>query len=281
MVILASSCLLHNLRSAPCHHHPELLAEYDVFTRSTTEALCNIHLDDNNWPQAILPDRNGGLGLRAAADLALPAFLFSRAASVSLVNDILRQPTNKQENDDEVRAWLDRNLVLPSITHKQRNWDDIQSSSAVATLVPVLNQHHLAYFKAASRPDSGVRLNCVPNNSFTALSSTTTLSVSASLSASDSRFVFLIDANVKRRWTHSVLTLCRAASAQDAFIVIPPKTTSFDVAFLQLGYRPCSNRLVLTAATENDQMEQQCTPTHVAALSSGTLRVSTRLHLRT
>ena len=157
--------LLLTLRSAPCHHHPELLAEYNVITRSTTEALCNIQFDDNSWSQAKLPVWCGGLGLRTAADLALPVFMFSRAVSISLVNDILRQPMNKQEDDDEVQAWLDQNLVLPSNAHKQRNWDDIQCSSAVATLVPILNQHRLACFKAASRPDSGVWLNCVPNNS--------------------------------------------------------------------------------------------------------------------
>ena len=156
--------LLFTLRSAPYHHHPELMAEYDVITLSTTEALCNIHFDDNSWSQAKLPVRYCGLGLCTAADLALPAFLSSRAASISLVNDILRQPTNKQEDDDEVRAWLDRNLVLPSSTHKKKNWDDIQCSSAVATFVPVLNQHRLACFMAASRPESGVWLNCVPNN---------------------------------------------------------------------------------------------------------------------
>ena len=150
-------------RSAPCHHHPELLAKYDVITRSTTEASCNIHLDDNSWSQAKLPVRYGGHGLRTAADLALPAFLSSCAASISLVNDIVRQPANKQE-DDEVRAWLDRNLVLASNTHKQRNWDDIQCSSAVATLVPVLSHHRLACFKAASRPESGVWLNFDPSN---------------------------------------------------------------------------------------------------------------------
>ena len=244
--------LLLTLRSAPCHHHPELHAEYDVMTRSTSEALCNIHLDGNSWSQAKLPIRYGGLGLRTAADLALPAFLSSCAVSISLANDILCQPTNKQEDDNEVRAWLDRNLVLPSNTHKQRNWDDIQSSSAVATLVPVLNQHPLACFKAASRPESGLAASQTTES---ALSSTTTLSVSASLFASDSLFVFLIDVNVERLWTHSVITLCRAASVQGAFIAIPPKTNSFDVAFLQLGYRPCSNRLILTAATESDLME--------------------------
>ena len=158
------SRLLFTLRSAPCHHHSELLSECDVITRSTTEALCNVHFDDNSWSQAKLPVRYGGLGLRTAADLALPAFLSSRAACISLVNDILRQPTNKEVDDDEVRAWLNQNLILPSNAHKQINWDDIQCSSAVATLVPVLNQHPLACFKAASRPESGVWLNSVPNN---------------------------------------------------------------------------------------------------------------------
>ena len=108
--------------------------------------------------------RYGGLGLLIDADLALPAFLPSRAASISLVNDILRQPTSKQKDDDEVRACLDQNLVLPTNTHKLRNWDDIQCSSAFATLVPVLSQNRLACFKAASRPESGVRLNYVPNS---------------------------------------------------------------------------------------------------------------------
>ena len=51
--------------------------------------------------------------------------------------------------------------VLPHCV--QVHWDDIQCSSAVATLVPVLNQHHLACFKAASCAESGVWLNCVPN----------------------------------------------------------------------------------------------------------------------
>ena len=119
----------------------------------------NFHSD-----QAKLLVRHGDLGLRTANDLALPAFLPSCTASNSLVNDILHQPTNTPEDNEEVRALLDRNLDLPSDSHKRRNWDDIQCSTAVATLVPLLNQHRLACFKAASRPESGAWLNCIPNN---------------------------------------------------------------------------------------------------------------------
>ena len=86
--------LLLTLRSAPCHHHPEILAECDKDTRWTTEALCNVHFDDNSWSQAKLPARHGSLGLRTATDLALPAFLSSRAVSNSLANDIIHQPTS-------------------------------------------------------------------------------------------------------------------------------------------------------------------------------------------
>ena len=155
--------LLFTLRMAPCHH-PELLTKYDEVTHSSTEAICNVHLDDNSWSQTKMPVGHGGLGLRTAIDLALPDFLSSRATCSSLANDILHQPTNVPEDNDEVRAWLDRNLDLPSNSHKQRNWDDIQCSSFIAALVPLFNQHRLACFKAASRPESDAWLNGTPNN---------------------------------------------------------------------------------------------------------------------
>ena len=69
------------LRTAPCHHHPVLLAEYDKVTRSTTEKLCNVYFDDGSCLQARPPVRHGGHGLRTETDLALPAFLASHSAS--------------------------------------------------------------------------------------------------------------------------------------------------------------------------------------------------------
>ena len=119
------------------------------------------YLNDNGWSQIKLPARHGELGFRTATDLALPALMSSRAASNSFVNDILHQTTNPLEDNEEVRAWLDRNLDLPSVCRKQENWDDIQCSSAIVTLVPLRNQHCLACFKADSRPESGAWMNCI------------------------------------------------------------------------------------------------------------------------
>ena len=101
------SRLVLSHRTAPCHHHPERLAEYHRLTRSTTEELCNVHFDDNSWSQAKPSAMLGGFGLRTSTDLALPDFLSSRAASNSLVNDILRQRPNTLEDNVEVRDWMD------------------------------------------------------------------------------------------------------------------------------------------------------------------------------
>ena len=145
-----------SLRSVPCHHHPELLTEYDDVTNSTTEVQRNANFDDNSWWQAKLPVRYGGLELCSAMYLALPTFLSSRATSISMVNDIPHQPSNTTEDDDEVLTWLDRNLVLSYGTHNQRNWDDIHCSPVVAVFGPVLNQHRLACYKTVWRPESDV-----------------------------------------------------------------------------------------------------------------------------
>ena len=72
--------------------------------------------------QAKLHVRHGGLRLRTATDLTLPVFLSSRAASSSLVNYIIHQPTNTPEDNKEVRAWLYRNIDLTnkqSLTNKE------------------------------------------------------------------------------------------------------------------------------------------------------------------
>ena len=182
--------------------------------RSTTEAQCYVHFDDNSWSQVKLPVRYGGFGLRTATDLALPAFLSSRAASsLFYINDILHQPTNSQDDKDKVRALLERYPNLPPDPHKQRNWNDIQRFSAVANMVPLLNQHRLASFKTASRPESGAYLNCIPNSRVGIFIDNDTLRIGVPL-ASHSQSVFLIDANARRMWTCSMRSLCHAATAQ-------------------------------------------------------------------
>jgi hypothetical protein len=82
--------LTYTLRSAPCYCS-SLLSEYDALIRSTLQSVLNISLSDESWEQATLPVANGGLGIRRATDVALPAFLSSVAGSQSLISRLLPQ----------------------------------------------------------------------------------------------------------------------------------------------------------------------------------------------
>ena len=122
---------LFTLRSMPCHHHPELLAEHDEVTRSKTEALCNIHFDDNSWSQAKLPVRYGGFGLRIAANLALPAFCpHAWRVEVWLTKSSVSQRTNKRTTMWLGLAWTDISSYLPTLMGKEivTTFSAIQSS---------------------------------------------------------------------------------------------------------------------------------------------------------
>ena len=49
----------------------------------------NVELSDDAWTQAMLPVADGGLGIRRATDIALPAYLSSVAGSHALISQQL------------------------------------------------------------------------------------------------------------------------------------------------------------------------------------------------
>ena len=75
--------LTYTLRSAPCYTS-QLLLEYDDVIRATLKDIMNVALSDDVWDQATLPVANGGLGVRRAFDIALPAFLSSVSGANTL-----------------------------------------------------------------------------------------------------------------------------------------------------------------------------------------------------
>ena len=143
---------------------------------------------------------------------------YMRRVSVWSTTSSASQRTNKRTTMRFEHGWTKISSYLPTLISNEIGtiFSALQSSppwfpystSIVWHVSRRLRVLSLAFGLAASQTTES------------ALSSTTTLSVSASLSASDSLSVFLIDANVERRWTHSVLTLCRAASAQGVFLAI-------------------------------------------------------------
>ena len=85
--------LMYLLRSSPTFQHPDLLADFYDCLKSCATDICNASFDDIGWIQATLHIRLGGIGLRRASDLALPAYLASISASQSLISEIT-QPEN-------------------------------------------------------------------------------------------------------------------------------------------------------------------------------------------
>jgi len=67
---------LYTLRPTCCVDHP-LLKDFDAKLREGLSSTCNVTLTDDQWLQASLPVRNGGLGLRWVSSLASSAFLAS------------------------------------------------------------------------------------------------------------------------------------------------------------------------------------------------------------
>ena len=66
----------------------EALDSFDQTQRDFFENTLNVRLTEEAWTQATLPVKKGGLGIRKAADLAIPACFSSLADSMTVGNQI-------------------------------------------------------------------------------------------------------------------------------------------------------------------------------------------------
>ena len=155
--------LMYLLRSSPTFQHPDLLADFDDCLKSCATDICNVSFDDIGWIQATLPIRLGGIGLRRASDLALPAYLASISASQSFISEITQPDNIPHALDSCFDVWSSTNPSLPENPNLQRQWDDIKSSSRSVALRPLLDQHRLVCLSSATQPNSGAWMNCLPS----------------------------------------------------------------------------------------------------------------------
>ena len=133
--------LIYQLRSSPTFQHPDLLADIDDCLKSCSTYICNVSFDDIGWIQATLPFRLGGICLRRASDLALPAYLASISASKSLISEITQPDNIPHAMDSCFDVWSSTNPSLPENQNLHRQWDDIKSYSRSVALRPMLDQH--------------------------------------------------------------------------------------------------------------------------------------------
>ena len=160
---LSAPKLLHTLRSAHCEGH-RLLQRFDDLQRSALCQITNVSLTDEQWLQASLPVRNGGLGIRRVQSLAPSAFLASAAGTRLLQDHVLGQAGIF--NDDDYSASLQsRPYPIPekAAVTSQRAWDKPVVEAEFSHLLGCYNEpQHRARLLAAAAPHSGDWLHALP-----------------------------------------------------------------------------------------------------------------------
>lgn len=182
--------LLYLLRCAACYKS-SLLTDYDDVIRRTLNAILNIDLSDFIWKQATLPVSSGGLGVRLAVDLALPAFLSSVNGASELTLRLLpSRLLSVSGNLDPVCAaacleWVNRyDAAVPDPVKAsvQKAWDaPIVTWKYEEVLQSAQDQAGRARLLAAAAPHSGDFLHAVPCSSVGTRLDDTSLRIAVSL----------------------------------------------------------------------------------------------------
>ena len=163
---LSAPKLMHTLRSACCHGH-ESLVKFDHLQRSALSRICNVDLTDNQWIQASLPVRNGGLGIRRVSSLAPSAFLASAAGTRLLQDRILGLSAHISDDafDSCLAAQLSTSVQTPAevAVAKQKAWDQpVVEAEFQQLLNDDSDPRRRARLLAAAAPHSGDWLHALP-----------------------------------------------------------------------------------------------------------------------
>ena len=135
---LSTPKILHLLRCSPCQGHP-LLSEIDELFRLNICHKAHVNLTEMQWTLASPPSRNGGLGVRRASSLALPAFLAS-SCSTRILQDCILMSTatsNSHYFEQYVSLWSSNygfSVPLDADAHSQLYWDKPNVDAEFANL---------------------------------------------------------------------------------------------------------------------------------------------------
>ena len=139
------------------------------------KVILNVVLTDDVWSQVTLPVSSGGLGVRLATDLALPAFLSSVNGAADLTMKLLPSRLHEVSGDRDpvcVAAcleWQTRSASIvpdPAKSGIQKAWDlPVVSRKREELLSAAQSQVGLARLIAAAAPHSGDFLHAVPCSS--------------------------------------------------------------------------------------------------------------------
>ena len=116
-------------RTSPCFMKPEILKSYDEVIKSALTDIINLQfIDDKTWDQCTLPVKNGGLGIRSAEEVSLPAYLSSVQGSLGTTHSLLPSRFIEEKNEyyeNACEEWFLKSgkEILPENPIYQSSWD--------------------------------------------------------------------------------------------------------------------------------------------------------------
>ncbi|CAM1312028.1 Uncharacterised protein r2_g2239 [Pycnogonum litorale] len=160
-----------------------MLELFDEILRRTLCEVLNTNISNDQWTQAVLPVAKGGIGIRRACDLALPACLSSMYGADELVENILQSSADLTltpftslstvkpcilDSDTEVAVGLwklksEQDVPPESLKAVQRAWDTPLIDRIFNYLLQgAVDQKACARLLAASTKESGAWLHALP-----------------------------------------------------------------------------------------------------------------------
>ncbi|XP_055340939.1 uncharacterized protein LOC129590009 [Paramacrobiotus metropolitanus] len=168
---LGAPKIIYVLRSCNAWKHPHQLYQIDESLRSCFQELSNVrgnHDDYPCWRQATLPVSRGGIGIRRAEELSLPAFLASIHSAFDLLSSMLPQhPAVDASEAIELWKVKARQPEMPEVAFRklQKTWDLPLCNVSVSVLMELFRNDgvNTARLLAQSRPEAGIWLNALPS----------------------------------------------------------------------------------------------------------------------
>ena len=160
--------LTYFLRTSPCFGNTEILKKYDKALRVALISILNVGMEDPSWEQCSLPVRMGGLGIRTASEVSLPAYLSSVSATFECITPLLPTYLRNEANPFFTQATFQwSNLLggedLPILKSVQAAWDIPLCKKRFETLLQSANtDEDKARLRAVSSEHASDWLNCVP-----------------------------------------------------------------------------------------------------------------------
>ena len=160
--------LTYFLRTSPCFKNTEILKKYDNAMRVALIRILNVGMEDSSWDQCSLPVRMGGLGVRTASEVSLPAYLSSVSATFECITPLLPTYLRNEVNPFFTQATFQwSNLLsgedLPILKSVQAAWDIPLCKKRFEKLLQSANtSEDKARLMAVSSEHASDWLNCVP-----------------------------------------------------------------------------------------------------------------------